>query len=198
MMSIATSATFTSCQKDDEEETTTFSATMEDCADREDKTSLVNNRLFWERGDEVMIYGSSASGVFTAVPNAHNATQAEFVGSTNLGSAPYCAIYPASIALHRNGVDLPAVQVSPDGSPKGLPMYEQTNGRNLHFHNLCGLLKLHLTKPDITISSVTFVAEEGTTISGGFSVAYNHVSVHRHQSMLRAYNPAHSSGSSPP
>ena len=146
---------------------------MEDCADREDKTTLVNNRLFWESGDEVMIYGSSTNGVFTAVPNAHNATQAEFVGSTNLGSSPYYAIYPASIAVSRNSVNLPAVQTSPDGLPKCLPMYEQTNNRNLHFHNLCGLLKLHLTKPGVTISSVTFVAEEGTKVSGGFSVAYN-------------------------
>lgn len=173
-MTIAASATFTACQKEEQDVTNSFSATMEDCADRENKTTLVNNRLFWESGDEVMIYGSSANGVFTAVPNAHNATQSEFVGSTNLGNAPYYAIYPASIAVSRNSVNLPAVQASSDGSPKGLPMYEQTDNRNLHFHNLCGLLKLHLTKPDVTIASVTFVAEEGTTVSGGFSVAYNH------------------------
>ena len=177
MMSIASSATITSCQKEEQEVTNIFSATLEDCTDREDKTTLANNRLFWERGDEVMIYGSSASGVFTAEPNAHNATQAEFVGSTNLGSTPYYAIYPATIATGYNSVNLPAVQTSPDGSPKGLPMYEQTNNRNLHFHNLCGLLRLHLTKPGVTISSVTFVAEEGTTVSGGFSVAYNHGSL---------------------
>ena len=172
LMSLAASTTFISCQKEEQDVTNSFSATMEDCTDREDKTSLVNNRLFWESGDEVMIYGSSTNGVFTAEPNAHNATQAEFVGSTNLGSAPYYAIYPASIAVDLyNSVDLHAVQVSPDGSPKGIPMYAQTNNRTLHFHNLCGLLKLHLTKPGVTISSVTFVADEGTVVSGGFSVA---------------------------
>ena len=165
---------FIACQKEEQmiDVAEEFIATMEPCTDQQGKTSLVGNHLRWEKDDEVVIYGRSDYGVFSAAPQL-DASNAVFHGMVEIGAAPYYAVYPSANAFGQNSVTLPAIQWEKDGFIRGFPMYTQSDSRTLAFRNLCGLLKLHLTKPNVSISSITFIAEENVAIRGCFAVDYN-------------------------
>ena len=165
---------FNSCEKEEQvdSDTNVFTATMEPCTDQQSKTSLVGNQLRWDPNDEVALYGSNDYSILTATPQS-NATTAIFRGLTEIGSAPYYAVYPSSIANGRDRVTLPAIQWRKDDFIRGFPMYTQSDDRTLSFRNLCGLIKLHLTKPNVSISSITFITEENVAVRGVFGVDYN-------------------------
>ena len=161
----------TSCKKDNTGDGSQFYATMEQCADHYGKTVLNGSMLNWTSADQVRIYGTAGSGLYTAQPQSP-ATNAVFNNvSGRSGEAPYYAIYPASIATAANSVTLPATQVTEDGSLTDYPMYAESTDNHLAFKNLCGLLKLHLTKANTSISSITITAS--SEINGNYSVNYN-------------------------
>ena len=161
----------TSCKKDNTGDGSQFYATMEQCADHYGKTVLNGSMLNWTSADQVRIYGTAGSGLYTAQPQSP-ATNAVFNNvSGRSGEAPYYAIYPASIATAANSVTLPATQVTEDGSLTDYPMYAESTDNHLAFKNLCGLLKLHLTKANTSISSITITAS--SEINGNYTVNYN-------------------------
>lgn len=71
--------------------------------------------------------------------------------SGETGDSPFRAYYPATPTTDGVHVKLPAVQTTPDGSLTQFPMYAQSNDNNLAFRNLCGVLKLHLTKAGVSV-----------------------------------------------
>ena len=145
----------TSCKKDvnNEENGMQFRAIMETGSA---KTELSGTNVNWIAGDEVMIYGTEQSGVYTATPDAENATAATL---TKVGQP----------AQNATTVTLPAVQQSEGGNlANTFPMYAQSTTTTLNFMNLCGVLKIHLQQEGATVSRISVTAT--TEINGNFSV----------------------------
>lgn len=171
LLSLVSLVSMTSCKKEEVGDGSRFYATMEQCADQYGKTVLSEGVLSWTANDQVVIYGTAGSGIYAAQPQTP-ATNAVFNNvSGHSGEAPYYAIYPADIATAANTVTLPATQATTDGSLTGYPMYAESADNHLAFKNLCGLLKLHLTKTNTSVSSITITAN--SEINGNYTVNYN-------------------------
>lgn len=188
----AVAALFASCQKDNLTGST-FTATIEQCNDSKTKTALSGSILNWVAGDQVIIMneltyfgvytareGGSTTTTFIFQPNASGTGMDIDVGDPEAScyneSYPqpyqYMAIYPADIVdLAAGGIRLPATQVTTDGTLRGFPMYAESQTRNLRFKNAFGLLKLHLEKPETSITSISITADR--VINGFFVIDYN-------------------------
>ncbi len=170
LMTLATMTAFTSCTK----EATTgngsqFRATMEGC--NAAKTELNGTALEWVGGDRIAVYGTGGAGIYSATPQTP-ATVAVFDNvSGETGGGPFRAFYPASLTTDGVNITLPSTQTYVEGSINEFPMYAESSDNQLAFKNLCGVLKLHLTKANTNISSITVTAN--AEINGTFSVNYN-------------------------
>lgn len=163
-----------SCQKDQHAGNgSKFTATMEACTSIYGKTVLDGSMLNWVDGDQIKVFGSrNAEGVYAAVTGTDDATTATFENvEGDAGSPVFHAIYPASVAVNATSVTLPAEQVTVDGSLTGFPMYATSENNSLQFQNLCGILKFHLTKSDVSISSISVTTTDAT--NGNFTVSYD-------------------------
>lgn len=165
---------FTACNKDAKEENIGFTASMEAVSDLEAKTVLDGIHVNWEANDQIIIYGTAGCGVFTAIPHGDNQTIADLTnGTANPGDATYYAFYPVSIATDSIHMTLPAVQVSEDGQLTEFPMYAMSSTNNLTFKNLCGALKLNLTKANTSIQAIEITVAH--PINGDYTVRINGV-----------------------
>jgi hypothetical protein len=188
----AVAALFASCQKDNLTGST-FTATIEQCNDSKTKTALNGSILNWVAGDQVVIMNDrvTAFGIYSA--REGGSTTTTFIHQPNLGidiSDPeascydeyyypengddfyYMAIYPADIVdMNAGGALLPATQVTTDGTLHGFPMFAQSQTRDLRFKNVFGLLKIHLYKPETSITSISVTADR--VINGLFVMNYN-------------------------
>lgn len=163
-----------SCQKDQHAGNgSKFTATMESCTSIQGKTVLDGSMLNWVDGDQIKVFGSrNAEGVYAAVAGTDDATTATFENvQGDAGSPVFHAIYPASVAVNATSVTLPSEQVTVDGSLTGFPMYATSENNSLQFQNLCGILKFHLTKSDVSISSISVTTTDAT--NGNFTVSYD-------------------------
>ena len=139
-----------SCNKDAKEENIGFTASMEACVDQESKTVLDGVHVNWVANDQIIIYGSEGSGIFTAVPHTDNPTIADLTnGTANPGSAKYYAFYPVEIARGNHQFIMNAVQTSEDGSLTEFPMYAESDERNIAFKNIFGALKINLQSANL-------------------------------------------------
>ncbi len=165
-----TMTTFTSCNKE-EQGSTEFIATMESCTDIQSKTTLNGTDLNWVAGDQIAVYGTSGNGVYSATPQTP-ATRATFnhVSGSNV-STPCRAYYPSTLTTDGVNITLHATQTYVAGSMQEFPMYAESSTNTLAFKNLCGALKLHLTKANTNISTIAVTAT--TPINGTFTVSYN-------------------------
>lgn len=146
---------------------------MEACTSIQGKTVLDGSMLNWVDGDQIKVFGSrNAEGVYAAVAGTDDATTATFENvEGDAGSPVFHAIYPASVAVNATSVTLPAEQVSVDGSLTDFPMYATSENNSLQFQNQCGILKFHLTKSDVSISSISVTTTDAT--NGNFTVSYD-------------------------
>jgi len=159
-----------SCNKDAKEENIGFTASMEACVDQESKTVLDGVHVNWVANDQIIIYGSEGSGIFTAVPHTDNPTIADLTnGTANPGSAKYSAFYPVEIARGNHQFTMNAVQTSEDGSLTEFPMYAESDNEILTFKNLCGALKLNLQKENVSIQSIQITAADAN-LNGEYRV----------------------------
>ena len=166
---------FSSCQKETVGNGTQFRATMEGCTSKDGKTALNGTALNWVAGDEIAVYGTAGRGIYTATPQTP-ATVALFDNvSGETGNAPFRAYYPTTLTTDGVHVTLPAVQTTADGSLTEFPMYAQSDDNTLAFRNLCGALKLHLTKAGVSISSIE--VSTNTPINGQYTLRYTGVPV---------------------
>ena len=164
-----------SCQKETVGNGTQFRATMEGCTSKDGKTALNGTALNWVAGDEIAVYGTAGRGIYTATPQTP-ATVALFDNvSGETGNAPFRAYYPTTLTTDGVHVTLPAVQNTADGSLTEFPMYAQSDDNTLAFRNLCGALKLHLTKAGVSVSSIE--VSTNTPINGQYTLRYTGVPV---------------------
>ena len=175
LLALSSLFTFTSCQKETVGNGTQFRATMEGCTSKDGKTALNGTALNWVAGDEIAVYGTAGRGIYTATPQTP-ATVALFDNvSGETGNAPFRAYYPTTLTTDGIHVTLPAVQTTADGSLTEFPMYAQSDDNTLAFRNLCGALKLHLTKAGVSVSSIE--VSTNTPINGQYTLRYTGVPV---------------------
>lgn len=169
LITLVSLVSLTSCKKEENGNGTQFRATMEDCTST--KTELDGTALNWVAGDLIKVYGNTGSGIYTATPQTP-ATVAIFNNvSGETGNAPFRAYYPYTLTTDGMNITLPSVQVSENGSLTEFPMYAESSNSELAFKNLCGVLKLHLTKANINISSIAITANNEA--NGTYSIDYN-------------------------
>ena len=160
-----------SCTKENLGNGTQFHATMEGCTDQNSKTILNGTSLEWVSGEQIAIYGTVGGGIYSATPQTP-ATVAVFDNvSGETGSAPFRAFYPTTLSSNGVNVTLPKTQTYVEGSINEFPMYAESSTNELSFKNVCGVLKLHLTKANTNISSIAITA--ASEINGTFSIDYN-------------------------
>ncbi len=159
-----------SCNKEDVGNGTQFRATIEGCAARDGKTTLSGTALNWVEGDQVAIYGTAGRGQYTATPQSP-ATVALFDNvSGTTGDGPFRAFYPSTLTTDGATINLPAQQTYVENSINEFPMYAESATNQLAFKNLCGVLKLHLTKANTNISSISVTAN--AEVNGDYTVSY--------------------------
>lgn len=160
-----------SCKEEPEVTISHFTISQERCLDQLNGSSYLDaTNLSWEIGDQALVFGSNEDvAKFSITPDLSNYESAEMdFAEGHLGSAPYKAIYPASIATSSNTIELPAIQTTEDGRLAFLPMYGETATDQLQFKNLCGVLKVHLQQENTNISSIVVIADN---VCGNFSIA---------------------------
>ena len=160
-----------SCTKDNLGNGTQFHATVEGCTDQNSKTILNGTSLEWVSGEQIAIYGTVGGGIYSATPQTP-ATVAVFDNvSGETGSAPFRAFYPTTLSTDGVNIRLPQTQTYVENSINEFPMYTESGTNELAFKNVCGVLKLHLTKAGANISSLAITA--ASEINGTFSIDYN-------------------------
>ncbi len=167
LLSLLALFTITSCQKEATGDGSQFRATMEPATDG--KTVLSGTALNWVSGDQVAIYGTAGRGLYAATPQtpATVATLDNVSGET--GDGPFRAFYPSSLTSDGVNITLPAAQTYVEGSINEFPMYTESATNQLAFRNLCGVLKLHLTKANTNITSIAVTAN--APINGHFTIS---------------------------
>lgn len=163
--------TLTSCNKEETSNGHQFRATMEDCSSQNGKTTLSGTNLNWVGGDRIAVYGTAGRGIYSATPQTPATTAIFDNVSGETGNAPFRAFYPASLTTDGVNITLPATQATQYGLLTNFPMYTESATSQLSFRNLCGVLKLHLTKANTNISAINITA--ASEINGVFSIDYN-------------------------
>ena len=162
--------TFTSCQKEHVGNGTQFRATIEGCTDQHGKTTLNGTALNWVSGDQIAIYGTAGAGVYSATPLTP-ATVAVFDNvSGETGDGPFRAFYPTTLTTDGVNITLPTTQTYVEGSIHKFPMYAESSDNQLAFKNLCGVLKLRLTKANTNISTISVTAN--AKVNGDFAISF--------------------------
>ena len=175
LLALSNLFTLTSCQKEQMGDGTQFRATMEVCTDQNGKTALNGTALNWVEGDQIVVYGTEGNGLYRATPQTP-ATVAVFnTASGTVGNAPFRAYHPSTLTTDGVNITLPTTQTYVEGSINEFPMYAESNDNQLAFKNLCGVLKLHLTKADVSVSSIEVTAN--TPINGQYILRYMGVPV---------------------
>ena len=176
LTAFAVTTTFTSCTK--EESVTNepaprvpeFTATMEAYADQQGKTILDGTTLNWFEYDLISIFGAEGSGIYEVVPQNPPTTAHFFrLYGDDPGNAPYRAFFPQELTWDGSTIHLSSMQAKADNV--NFPMYAESDNNQLAFKHLCGLLKLHLTKADVSVSTITVTAS--SMINGNYSINYN-------------------------
>lgn len=162
--------TLTSCNKEETSNGPQFRATMEDCTSQNGKTTLSGTNLNWVGGDRIAVYGTAGRGIYSATPQTPATTAIFDNVSGETGNAPFRAFYPTTLTTDGVNITLPSTQTYVDGSINEFPMYAESSNEELSFKNLCGVLKLHLTKANTNITSITVKAN--VEINGQFTVSY--------------------------
>lgn len=120
-------------------------------------------KTVWNADDAIAIFsGESVSTKFTEQKLLSGAgTNTGQFSATGVTSNDMLAIYPASIAVSRNGtlatINLPEVQKYVEGNipENAYPMYGRYNNGTLKFVNVCSVLKIPMYG-DVTVKSITF------------------------------------------
>ena len=170
LMALTGITMLSSCSKEDVGDGTQFRATMEGCAARDGKTTLSGMSLNWVSGDQVAIYGTAGRGLYAATPQTPATTAVFDNVSGTTGDGPFRAFYPSTLTTDGVNITLPAAQTYVENSINEFPMYAESATNQLAFKNLCGVLKLHLTKANTNITTISVTAN--AEICGDFTVSY--------------------------
>lgn len=172
----------TSCKKEENGErlTSFYASCEEDNGDGTSKTHLYGTGMYWDAGDSVRLWGSNDSRGYVYKAAYGNSTSTRFdyarTGNAPVLSAPYVVGYPARYWTTKDVVTLPSTQNYVANGAKYIPQYAYKTGSfssnsttNLIFRNVCGLVRLNLTKANTSISSISITTN--TPIYGDFSIS---------------------------
>ena len=134
---------FPSCSKDGDHKV--FRATAEH-ATGIGKVSYTGSDLQWQNGDEIAIYdGGNARAIYGLTSGAGTLRGVfAYCSGATLAAGPYTAVYPAAECTAVNGVNLPEVQHTSDGSLHDIPLYAVSNNSTLPFYHTCGVVHFRL------------------------------------------------------
>jgi len=164
---LATAATMVACTEEEcVTEALTITGTIESpitktALDGPDEGGVY--KTVWKDDDAIAIFsGESQTSKFTEHKLLSGAgTNTGQFNATGISSNDMLAIYPASIAMSRNGIlatiNLPEVQKYVEGNipENAYPMYGSHNNGTLKFVNVCSVLKIPMYG-DVTVKSITF------------------------------------------
>ncbi|MBQ9473938.1 MAG: hypothetical protein IJU81_05975, partial [Bacteroidales bacterium] len=149
-----------SCSKEESKEVQTFKASAEQTSETS-KISLSGLSLRWSADDTISIYDNASSHGLYVLAGSPGSSRCdyEYYSGSAASVAPFQAVTPASMHTYANEVTLPAVQSSADGSLRRLPMYAYGTDENLHFYNLCGVVRFRLSASEaVSVSSIAVTA----------------------------------------
>lgn len=128
------------------------------------KTAIDGVKVSWTAGDAIYVNGTLSSAL------TEDAATATFEFRTVL-TAPYKAIYPASIYKDASTVTLP-IMIDVDKFNIPLGGYTET-GDEIAFNALTALLKVSITgESATTIKDITLKSLGGEQLSGDFTIAF--------------------------
>lgn len=159
--------TLTSCTK--EEGRSIFKATTE-ASDTKTHLGANGYQLLWDTDETESILVCNAdgqSGTFTSTSITDNI--ATFRSETTIEGTTFYAFYPTTIYVSPTSISLPATQEYAASSIKGFPMYAETETDELHFNNLCGVIRFKLQKASTTVKSIVIRTDKG--INGTFALS---------------------------
>jgi len=156
-------------------------------ADASTKTARQEDgSLKWSPQEEINVfYGNRSQGRFVST-NTSPADVAEFKGTLDMSSAatengnpliPYWAVYPYSKDNECDNESVilthPCNQTSPEGTfgEKTFPSVACSYSLSLPFYNICGGMKISLSRQDIT--SITLEGNNGESLAGKIKVNFN-------------------------
>ena len=164
-----------------------FDATIEDGFSKSSSTrtaisttpnAVGNYFLTWNSGDEISISEGTNVAVYTTKESNQTASFTKKSGYISNTASKYVAFYPASLTPKNQ--KLPATQEYVSGDVKNYPMYAESNGYELSFKNLCGILRLSLSNTDkereVSVKSIS-VSVDGQGLSGNFTVDESYAAV---------------------
>lgn len=113
--------------------------------------------VLWSAADEIKVYSENGDMAIFALTGGEGTVAAKFSGK--IKNAPEWAAFPASMFGDTpTAVTFPVNQKYVAGGiePSAFPMVAEIDGSEIHFRNLCGVLKLQLSaSEDITVKSIT-------------------------------------------
>lgn len=182
IMCMATcSLALTSCDKEDEfgDLGNKFIGTI----DRESKTHLDGLNVKWNEGDQIAIFknGVRTSGIYEVDQILNGGSSATFYYHSGTEheiteDGVFRAVYPSSMATANNRITIPSEQRYSASTANNIdfPMYGYGTGTTLNFNNVCGILRLHLTRPSGG-GKITRIVVTNTNrkLNGTFTVSQN-------------------------
>ena len=138
----------------------------------EAKATLEFPSVLWEDSDEIAVFDGYAKNVFTIPDGCNHGNSATFRGEVREGAAELYAASPAGAAISCSSgsitVQLPSVQRIKTGrciAPEALVSVAKAEGGSLQFRNVVSLLRITISRSDITT-----VMLRGANLSGTASV----------------------------
>ena len=128
------------------------------------KTEIDGVKISWTEGDAIAVGGATSAAL------AQGGPQAEFSFTEDL-SAPYNAVYPASLFKDASTITLPQTWEA-GACPTPLLAYSAAE-KSLSFHPATALLKLQVIGSGETLSCVTVTAPGEQILSGDFTADYS-------------------------
>ncbi len=172
-----------SCKKEENnngERLTHFYASSEN--DNTDNTNpksyLSGLSMHWDVNDSVRLWGSDNSQGYLYKTKTGGSQNSEFIyartGNAPILNGPYAIGFPARYWNTKNVVTLPATQKYVANSAKDIPQYAFVNSSVMSsalvgFYNVCGLVKLNLSDPGVSVTSVAITTD--SPIYGDFNVS---------------------------
>lgn len=127
--------------------------------------------LSWSAGDEISISEGYNSAIYTTDVASATSKFTKKSGYISSAASKYIAFYPATLTPKNQ--KLPSVQEYVYGDVKNYPMYAESDGYNLSFKNLCGILRFSLRNVEaersIAVKSIS-VSDDNKGLSGDFTI----------------------------
>lgn len=174
----------TACNK--EENTSTFTASMEKCTNQNGSKAQINGKIVeWQLNDNISLFNEGSARYTLKVTDVTEG-EASLDMTADDPSTPFSTafgnfygVYPSTAAASRTTMFVPSEEnVVKNGSGSGtttktMPMMCKTSAKSGHlvFKNMCGILKIHLSKPGVQINQIDFSCDQN--ICGVFTSDWN-------------------------